>query len=68
MSRAKQTSDVEDMSNPPRICRPDRSVRGGGKSITNLYRLEALLWTKSFEFFFGYSKNIKDFLHRVKFL
>jgi hypothetical protein len=53
MSRVKQRSDVEDMSNPQTThgsVGPTDPFRWcTGKSITNLYRLEALLWTESFE-------------------
>jgi hypothetical protein len=43
MSRAKQTSDVEDMTNYPRICRADRSVRDGREVD---HKFISLIWTE----------------------
>ena len=74
MSRAKLRSDVDnnrDMSNPNyrRICRPDRSVWAGAQEVDHKFiSLRSFAMDRKLQIFFGYSKNIKESLHRVKFL
>jgi hypothetical protein len=72
MSRANQTSDVEDVSN--------RQTTHGSVGSTDPFgvvhrevdhkfiSLRSFAMDRKFRNFFGYSKNIKDSLHRVKFL
>jgi hypothetical protein len=62
MSRAKQTSDVEDTSDKLPTDLSGRQIRSGwrtGKSITILYRLEASLWTESFELFSDIPRTLR---------
>jgi hypothetical protein len=72
MSRAKQTSDVEDTSH--------RQTTDGSVGPTDPFgvahqevnhkfiSLKSFAMDRKFGDFFKYSKNIKDSLHRVKFL
>ena len=69
MSRAKLMSDVEDMGNPQTT---HGSVGPTDPFVVHwevdhkLISLSSFAMDKKFQTFFGYSKNIKDSLHRVK--
>jgi hypothetical protein len=73
MFRAKQTSDVEDMSNPQTthgsVGRTDPfGVVHRCEVDHRFISLGSFAVDRKFRTFFEYSKNIKDSLHRVKFL
>jgi hypothetical protein len=79
MSRAKQTSDVEDMSNrqtthgsagptDPFGGAHTSTCTGGPEVDHKFISLRSIAMDRKFRNIFGYSKNIKDSLHRVKFL
>jgi hypothetical protein len=59
----------EQPTNYTRICRADRSVRVVQREVDHKFiLLRSFVMDRKFQFFFGYSKNINDSLHRVKFL
>jgi hypothetical protein len=69
MSRAKQTSDVEDMSNTHGSVGPTDPFGVAHREVNHKFiSLRSFAMGRKFRNFFGYSKNIKDSLHRVKFL